>query len=59
MERPRSAYNLFGVSRADLLRLRQLQHAHFREMRAIIAQSEPVETIVLATTQMIELGTRT
>lgn len=51
-----SAYNLFGVSRADLVRLRELQRAYFREMRAIIAESEPVETIVLANLLLIELS---
>jgi transcriptional regulator with XRE-family HTH domain len=51
-----SAYNLFGVSRADLARLRELQRAYFREMRAIIARSEPVEAIALANLQLIELS---
>jgi transcriptional regulator with XRE-family HTH domain len=51
-----AAYNLFGVSRADLQRLRELQRAYFRQMRAIIAESEPVETVVLANMQLIELG---
>ena len=51
-----SAYNLFGVSRTDLERLRELQRAYFREMRAIIAGSEPVEAIVLANMQLVELG---
>lgn len=50
-----SAYNLFGVSQKDLDRLRELQRAYFREMRAIIAASEPVEAVVLATMQMVEL----
>jgi hypothetical protein len=51
-----SAYNLFGVSRVDLERLRELQRTYFREMRAIIADSEPVEAIVLANMQMVELS---
>ena len=50
-----AAYNLFGVSHADLARLRELQRAYFREMRAIIADSEPVEAIVLANMQLVEL----
>jgi len=54
--RASSAYNLFGVSRADLTRLRELQRAYFREMRTIIAQSHPVEVIALATLQLIELS---
>jgi transcriptional regulator with XRE-family HTH domain len=51
-----SAYNVFGVSHADLRRIRELQRAYFREMRAIIAQSRPVETIALATFQLVELS---
>jgi transcriptional regulator with XRE-family HTH domain len=51
-----SAYNLFGVSRVDLERLRELQRAYFREMRAIIAGSEPVEAVVLANMQLVELS---
>jgi hypothetical protein len=54
-----SAYNLFGVSRADLDRLRELQRAYFRQMRAIIADSEPVETVVLANMQLVELSAGT
>jgi hypothetical protein len=51
-----SAYNLFGVSHDDLDRLRELQRAYFREMRAIIARSTPVQSVVLATMQMVELS---
>ena len=50
-----AAYNLFGVSRADLAQLRELQRAYFRQMRAIIARSQPVEAVVLANMQLIEL----
>jgi hypothetical protein len=51
-----AAYNLFGISRADLQRLRELQRAYFRQMRAIIAESDPVETVVLANIQLIDLS---
>ncbi|HMI92410.1 MAG TPA: DUF4423 domain-containing protein [Polyangiales bacterium] len=51
-----AAYNLFGISHADLQRLRELQRAYFRQMRAIIAESDPVETVVLANMQLIELS---
>jgi len=51
-----SAYNLFGVSHEDLKRIRELQRAYFREMRAIVAQSQPVETIALATFQLVQLS---
>ena len=51
-----AAYNLFGISHADLQRLRELQRAYFRQMRAIIAESNPVQTVVLANMQLIELS---
>lgn len=50
-----SAYNLFGISRADLPRLFDLQRAYFREMRAIIAASEPAEELVLANMHLVQL----
>lgn len=52
-----SAYNLFGISRVDLERIRALQRTYFREVRSIVAQSTPVETIVLANMQLVELRT--
>lgn len=50
-----SAYNLFGISRADLARLFDLQRSYFREMRAIIAASEPAEELVLANMHLVQL----
>lgn len=52
-----SAYNLFGISRADLARLFDLQRAYFREMRAVIAASEPAEELVLANMSLVQLTT--
>jgi len=49
-------YSVCGVSAADLERLRDLQKAYFNEVRAIIAQSQPVERVVLSMTQMVDLG---
>lgn len=49
-------YNLFGVSGADLERLRQLQRAYFNEVRTIVAQSEPVEHVALAAVLLVDLG---
>ncbi len=51
-----SAYNLFGVSHADLARIRDLQRAYFHEMRAIVAQSHPVEAVALASFQLVQLS---
>lgn len=51
-------YNLCSVSEADLERLRELQKAYFNELRTIVAQSQPIERVVLATVQLIDLGER-
>jgi len=50
------AYNLFTVSSADLERIRALHRAYFRELRAIVAQSEPAETLALVTMSLAELN---
>src|SRR5207248_3094077 len=42
------SYNLFSVSRADLARIEELHRAFFRELRQIVAASEPPECIALA-----------
>lgn len=51
------AFNLFGVSRNDLQRLRDLQRRYFQELRSIVGQSEPVEEIVLLNLQLLPLCT--
>jgi hypothetical protein len=53
------SYNLFSVSRADLDRIQELHRAYFRELRRIVADSEPSECIALATVHLLELGPRT
>jgi hypothetical protein len=50
------SYNLFSVSRADLGRIQELHRAYFRELRRIVADSEPSECIALATVHLFELG---
>jgi hypothetical protein len=58
LERPDSglfSYNVFAVSEADLLRIQDLQRAYFRQMRSIIAASEPSERVVLASLQLVAL----
>src|SRR4051812_22450166 len=42
------SYNLFTVSSRDLERLRELHLAYFRQLRSIVAQSEPAERVVVA-----------
>lgn len=49
------SYNLFGVSNADFERLQALQRAYFRELRSIVAQSEPVETVAVVNLQLFPL----
>jgi hypothetical protein len=48
------SYNVFGVSNADLVRL-QLHASYYSQMRAIIANSEPVETVAVACAQIFAL----
>lgn len=49
------SYNLFTVSSVDYERLRELQKAYFRELRTIVASSEPAERVVLANVQLLPL----
>ncbi|MCA9490556.1 MAG: DUF4423 domain-containing protein [Myxococcales bacterium] len=49
------SYNLFTVSEADLARIEELQRAHYRAVRAIVAESEPSERIVLLNLQLVPL----
>lgn len=50
------AYNVFAISREDLARLQALQRAYLREMRRVIVESEPSETVVLLNCQLFALG---
>lgn len=47
------AYNVMSVSHADLARVRALLRSTFREVRAIVAASEPAETAALLNLQLI------
>jgi DNA-binding phage protein len=49
------SYIVFGVSEHDHTRIRELHRAYFRELRAIVASSEPVERVVLANVQLVRL----
>ena len=50
------AFNVFSVSSQDFDRLRQLQREYFGQLRAIIAESEPAEHLVVVNLQLFELG---
>lgn len=49
------SFNVFGVSRGDAERLRELQARYFAELRAIVAASEPTEVALVAQFSMMEL----
>lgn len=50
------SYNLFSVSRDDLTKIQELFRAYFRELRRIVAASEPAECVVLSNVHLFELG---
>jgi transcriptional regulator with XRE-family HTH domain len=52
------SYNLFSVSRSDLAKIQELFRSYFRELRRIVAASEPAECIVLSNVHLFELGNR-
>ena len=49
------SHNLFAVSELDLARLAELQRAYFRQLRAIVAASEPAERIAIVNVQLLAL----
>lgn len=51
-------YSLFSVSRADMLRIRQVQLEFVRTMSAIIARSEASECVGLYSAQLLDLAVR-
>lgn len=50
------SYNVFSVSRRDFERIQELHRSYFRELRRIVADSEPSECIGLANIHLLELG---
>jgi hypothetical protein len=52
-------FNLFAVSQKDLERLEELQRGYFRELRRIVAESEPSECVVLVNWHLLPLAKRT
>lgn len=47
------SYNVISLSRADLERVRQLHLAYYRDLRALVAASEPVECAALVNVQLV------
>jgi hypothetical protein len=50
------SHSVFAVSERDLQRIRDLQKAYYQEVRAIVAQSQPVERVALLNWQVMPLG---
>ncbi|MEQ1567971.1 MAG: DUF4423 domain-containing protein [Myxococcota bacterium] len=49
------SYNVFAVSETDLHRLEEMQRAHYRAIRSLVAESAPAERVVLVHLQTIPL----
>lgn len=47
------SYNVVSVSHADLARIEELHRAYFRQVRAIVAASEPAEVVALVNVQLV------
>lgn len=47
------SYNVISLSRHDLARLRELHLAYYRDVRALVSASEPVEVAALVNVQLI------
>jgi transcriptional regulator with XRE-family HTH domain len=50
------AYNVLSVSRQDLARIRELLRSSYREIRSIVAASEPSETAAVLNLHLVELA---
>ncbi len=49
------SHSVFGVSDKDYQRIRELQKAYYQEIRAIVAESQPVERVALLNLQLLPL----
>src|SRR5687768_1097608 len=47
------AYNVISVSAADLVRVRELLQSAFRDLRSLVAASEPTECAALINVQLM------
>jgi len=50
------SHSVLAVSEFDLQRIRELQKAYYQEVRAIVAQSQPVERVALLNLQILALA---
>ncbi len=51
----RFAFNTFALSKKDVARAKELQSEYFRQLRALVAESEPAEAVAVATFQFFPL----
>lgn len=51
----RFAFNTFALSAKDVRRAKELQSEYFRQLRALVAESEPAEAVAVATFQFFPL----
>jgi transcriptional regulator with XRE-family HTH domain len=62
LEAPRQqdlfAYNVISLAEADLDRVREILRAAYREIRTLVAASEPSEAVALVNLQLLELVPR-
>ncbi len=49
------SYNLFTVSEADWLRLRELHIDYYQQLQSLVSASQPAERVVLANVQLLRL----
>jgi hypothetical protein len=49
------AYNVMSVAEADLERIREILRCAFREIRTLVASSEPAEVVALVNLQLVKL----
>lgn len=47
------AYNILSISRPDLERIRKLLRSTYREIRSIVAASDPADTVALVNLQLV------
>jgi hypothetical protein len=50
------SYNVMSISRSDYARIRELLRHTFREIRSIVAASEPNEQVALLNMQLLDFG---
>lgn len=51
----RFAFNTFALCKKDVQRAKELQSEYFRQLRALVAESEPAEAVAVATFQFFPL----